>query len=289
MKFSKSALLIFMMLCLSLSSCGNLPSTSTASTNDSSKVTVQSEVDGQEVIQEFDIDNCGGKAEITRNESRSFSVDVAISTELAAKIGASAEVVSAEIQATIGTALGIGVGRVTSIEVKAPPDTHIYFQLAWIGKSRIGIVQNVKGSDVPIAFQSFTPNDVRIKDQHDVGCQKNETDPIVELQDDTKSLPTTVATQSFCPSITSEQIENLKNIQGVSEAISQAEKYAGYHQTDYQEGEVLPANVLIATNLFSLDFDQMGIIPINNQGGWGLFLTTSELTATKPGTYWCVK
>jgi hypothetical protein len=145
--------------------------------NSGTQVVLQSEIDNHEVIQEFDIDNCDGKADATRIEHRSSSIDVTVSTELAARIGASAQVISADVQAAVGTALSIGGERGTSIELKAPPDTHMFFQLAWLGKSRIGVVQNVSGSNIPVAFQSFSPDNVRIKSQYDIGCRNTPTPP----------------------------------------------------------------------------------------------------------------
>lgn len=151
--------------------CSNTSSPGSISQVDSDmQVVLQSEIDDHEVIQEFDLDNCDGKADATRTEHHSSSIDVTISEELAAKIGASAQVISADVQAAIGTALSIGGERGTSIELKAPPNTHMFFQLAWVGKSRIGVVQNVSGLNVPVAFQSFSPDNVRIKSQYDIGC-----------------------------------------------------------------------------------------------------------------------
>lgn len=158
-------------LSVALLGCNTTPPSDPISQGTSeTAVVLQSETDNHEVIQEFDLNNCDGKADATRTEHRSSSIDVTISAELAATIGASAQVISAEVQAAVGTALRIGGDRGTSIELKAPPNTHMFFQLAWVGKSRIGVVQNVSGSNIPVAFQSFTPDNVRIKSQYDIGC-----------------------------------------------------------------------------------------------------------------------
>jgi len=105
------------------------------------------------------------------------------------------------------------------------------------------------------------------------------------------STPLLDATQSitpFCAFVTRIQIEELKNAPDVATAIHQAENFAGNHQNDYKQGEKIPAGVVIATNLFSSDLEQFGVIPINNQGGSGLFVTTRELEAPNAGTYWCI-
>lgn len=158
-------------LSIMLLSCAETPSSKpVSSVNGESQVVLESVDDTHEVIQEFDLDNCDGKAEAARIEHRSSSIDVTISIELTARIGASAQVISADVQAAVGTALNVGGERGTSIEVKAPPNTHMFFELAWVGKSRIGVVQNASGSNIPVAFQSFSPENVHIKSQYDIGC-----------------------------------------------------------------------------------------------------------------------
>ena len=93
----------------------------------------------------------------------------------------------------------------------------------------------------------------------------------------------------FCAFVTKAQMEELKEIQDVGSAIKQAETFAGNRQNDYKEGEIIPANVLVATDLRSSDIEQFGVVPINNQGGWGLFLTIRDLQAPNAGTYWCIQ
>lgn len=100
---------------------------------------------------------------------------------------------------------------------------------------------------------------------------------------------TTPTFEAFCAFLTREQLEYLRNIQSVEDAIDQAEQYAGSRQNDYQAGEIIPANVVIATDLLTTDFDQFGVVSINNQGGWGLFLTTRDFQAPNAGTYWCLR
>ncbi len=92
----------------------------------------------------------------------------------------------------------------------------------------------------------------------------------------------------FCAFLTRTQVEELKNIQGVSEAIKKAEEFSGFQQNNYNQGYIIPAGVLIATDLRTTNIEQFGVIPINRQGGWGLFLTTVEFQAPNAGTYWCI-
>lgn len=159
---------------------GSLPS-------ESSQVILQNEQDNYQIIREFELDNCDGKAEASRSESQSSSIDVSISNELAAQIGGSIQVISADVQITVGSALNISSERVINIELKAPPQTHMVFQLAWIGKLQEGTVQNVKGSGIPVPFQTFIPFDVKINKQSDVGClplnQDGDITPTVVIND----------------------------------------------------------------------------------------------------------
>lgn len=134
------------------------------------EVTIQGDTPGREEVQTFELDNCGGKADAKRIEGRTQSVDVTISAEIASEIGASVEVLSAEVEAAVGAAITRGSQQNTAIELVAPPDTRMVFELVWIGNERIGVVQNIRNSDVPIAFRSFSPTDFRIKSQSDIGC-----------------------------------------------------------------------------------------------------------------------
>ena len=138
------------------------------------QVTIQGDNAGREEIQTIEIDNCDGKGDAIRTEQRSQSVEVTISPEIAARLGASIEVITAEIQATVGASTTRGTTRSTSIQLSAPPQTRMVFQLIWTGKEQIGVVQNLRGSSIPIAFSGFTPTDVRIKSQADTGCSGSE-------------------------------------------------------------------------------------------------------------------
>lgn len=177
-------LAIMSSMLLSLCACQPIASTELSSAaNPATQVVIQGESADEEVIQTIEIDNCDGKSDATRTEQRTQSIEVTISAEVAAKIGASAEVVSAEVQAAVGAAIGSGAQRSTSIQLSAPPGTRMLFQLLWIGKEQVGIVQNLRGSGIPIAFQIFTPTDVRIKSQQDIGCPgSGSSQPVVTSQ-----------------------------------------------------------------------------------------------------------
>lgn len=273
---------------LVLSSCsGNSPEIYTP-VNNVSQVVLQSETSGQEELQEFNINNCDGKADATRAESRSSSVDASVSTELAAKIGASAEVVFAEVQASVRAALQFGNERETSIELIAPPNTHMYFQLAWIGKSQIGIVQDVKSSGIPVAFQAFTPTDVRIKSQFDIGCPDSGLDP--------ETVAPIEPTSSFSPSpkcpstISRQQIEQWAQIGSTSK--TEAKGYIDEFDRmrvggEFSPQDTLPAGVAIITDFGdgeSYVYQTFPVRAIAHYRSWGVFEVTSEYTAIQAGS-----
>lgn len=133
-------------------------------------VTVNNSNPNAEEIQTIQLDNCEGKGDSKRTEVRSQSIEAEISAGLAAQIGANAGVVQGAVQVAVGTAITSGSERSSSIELAAPPGTHMEIQLVWTGEEQVGVVQNILGSDVPIAFRSFSPTDVRIKSQYDIGC-----------------------------------------------------------------------------------------------------------------------
>ena len=133
-------------------------------------VTVQSQTTNAEETQLIQLDNCDGKADLTRTEERAQSIEAEISAEVAAQIGASAQVVYGNVQAAVGAALKYGNARGTAIQLVAPPGSRMEYQLIWIGNEEVGVVQNILNSDVPIAFRSFSATDVRIKSQYDLGC-----------------------------------------------------------------------------------------------------------------------
>lgn len=92
----------------------------------------------------------------------------------------------------------------------------------------------------------------------------------------------------FCPFITQSQIEELKTIQGVDAALSKIREFSNDSKY-WTAGEKIPANVVIATDLKTANYQTYNVIPINDQGGWGLFYTTQEITTPNDGAYWCVR
>lgn len=139
------------------------------------QVLVQGNTTAEEA-QTIELDNCNGKADAVRSEERGQSVDVTVSAEVAAKLGVSVEVIQAEVQTTVGAQVTDSVYRKSTIQLVAPPRTRMVFQIVWSGPEQVGIVQNLKSVGVPIAFRRFSPTDVKIKSQLDIGCATPGTD-----------------------------------------------------------------------------------------------------------------
>lgn len=165
-----SRVTVFITVALFLGGCVAPNPQVTQVTAPTPQIIIQADIPGREVVQPIELDNCDGKADTKRTEHRTRSVESTISAEIAAKFGVSAEVLSAEVQATVGASAGWTEGQGTSIELVAPPGTRMAFQLVWIGNEQVGVVQNLRGSNIPIAFRIFKPTDVRIKSQYDIGC-----------------------------------------------------------------------------------------------------------------------
>lgn len=179
---------------LLLYGCGT-PATETAIQNLSDSEVIFQGNTQTEVVQTLTIDNCDGKSDLSRTEERSQSVDVTLSAEVAAKMGASVEVISAEAQAAVDAATTQSGSRSMSIQLTAPPKTHMQFQLIWTGNEQIGVIQNLRGANMPIAFRGFAPTDVRIKSQNDIGCPNSEV-----IQEVVEAQPTSQPQVSVLPS-----------------------------------------------------------------------------------------
>jgi regulation of enolase protein 1 (concanavalin A-like superfamily) len=194
-----SSIPIIVGIVLMTSACTLLAPPQIVQTPPTPQVLFQGETPGREEIQQFDIDNCNGKADLTRIEHRAETIETTVSTEVAAKLGASAELIFAEVQAAVGTALKRGSEQGTSAQLVAPPGTHMAFQLAWIGDERLGIVQNLGNSSTPIAFKAFIPTDWRLKGQFDIGCPGGSSVPTERPAATDFQAPTVPASPSLTP------------------------------------------------------------------------------------------
>jgi len=218
------------------------------------------------------INNCGGKGDSEQIASQEFKTTI----ELGAGGGADYQFVEANLSAKYSEARSTSKSQ----RLVAPPGTNMEFVLRWSYDVRAGNVQ-VNGKSG--TYEVRIPVSVEQISSRDLGCgsEQQANQPIV-----TPIQPTIAA---YCAYITSDQVEQLRAIQGVSNAIRKAEEFAGYRQNDYRKGQMIPSGVLIATDLQSSDVERYGVIPVNNQGGWGLFITTRQFQAPNDGTYWCIR
>lgn len=154
----------------------------------SPEVIIQAARPGKEVLQAIELDNCYGKADIKRIEERAFTIVSTVTQEMAAAVGMTVQALSAYVEALVGQAVGSVKEHRTSVELTAPPGTRMAFQLIWIEKQQVGVVQNVLGLKIPIVFEVFEPVDVRIKSQYDIGCPELTPSPITSQPADRDTI-----------------------------------------------------------------------------------------------------
>jgi hypothetical protein len=293
---------------LLLSSCvpASPPLTPAPQPTAAPQVIIQGENPAKEELQTIEIDNCNGKTDIPRTETRSQSIETTISAELAAKLGAQGPVIYGEVQATVGAALGRKAERTSSIQVSAPPGSRMVFQLAWTGPEQLGFVQNLRGSSLPVAFTVFTPTDVRIKNQLDIGCpapnkqsptSSTEAHPIVPAQKPSSSFPPP------CPGFISRGI--VKEWSVVRET-NDKEKVMNYLQkfykvflensspkpVEFHGGDIIPAGRIVATDFGGLgETDVWKNYPLQSVAhyrSWGLFETINDFYVPAGGGGQCL-
>ena len=187
----------------------------------------------------------------------------------------------------------------TAIELVAPPDTRMIFQVVWIGDEQIGIVQYLRGSDLPIAFRSFKPSDVRIRSSQDLGCDGSTSIPLSnpEPTATVASRPVIVVATPQSPSssrFTCAGVVAMSTVDswriGETDAKTvdaYVKQFNTYQQpgSTFAKGDLIPAGAIIATSFdisgqFYATFD---VKPIVNRGNYGIFKTTREYPAPNEG------
>ncbi|MCS6844324.1 MAG: hypothetical protein NZ528_08390 [Caldilineales bacterium] len=126
-------------------------------------------------MQEFEIDNCNGKADAKRVQERAVFIKSDVSAEIAVQLGLTVPAASAAVETAVELALGDIREHRTAMELAAPPGTRMAFELVWLENRRAGVVQ-IRGLNIP--FEVLEPVDVRIKSQYDVGCPELTPSPI---------------------------------------------------------------------------------------------------------------
>jgi hypothetical protein len=220
------------------------------------------------------INNCGGKADSEQTKSHSFSTSIEGGIDVGIQ-----QVVEGVISAKYSQFRNVSVSQ----RLVAPAGTNMEFVLRWSEEVRAGNV-TVNGStgtykaNIPVAVEQVSSQDLG-----NCGTTQN------QLPSNSPTIPQPSGNNGCSAYVTRAQVNELKNIQGVSEALSQAQVFSGYLQIDFRPGDKIPAGALIATDFLTTDIGQYNVIRINSQGGWGLFETTTEIQAPTPGTYRCIQ
>jgi len=239
----------------------------------------------------------------------------------------SANTVEWQVGGSVGTGLTIGQGIVPAgIDLQAALEGHVATDItnmlqhgnAWELPADPGTIREYtimwretwQPAYIDVTFMDPEPQIIRIDVKYRTGIQSDivgdkvtrcdlgattqaepvtaQPSPVAATQSPPTAAPDSGNTQP-CPFLTNSQIEQLRSAASVSDALQQAEEFAGHQQNDYREGSTIPAGVVIATDLQNSDLSAFPVSPVRNQGGWGLFVTTGAFAAPNAGTYWCIQ
>lgn len=246
------------------------------------------------------VSNCGsGGGTVIKHPSMSVVTNYAVEWEVGGTIGVGVTIgdgvvpggvnLSSALEGRYATQFDQGIQQTTAWDLPAEPNTIVEYTLMWREVWQPGYVEirlaNESIVRTNLRYRIGIQSDIVGKRVEDCGSEPNATQEYPTIASET----VVGTTEPFCAFVTQRQVEELKTFQDVASAIRKAEEFAGYRQNDYAEGSTVPAGVLIATNLLLPDLEPFGVIPINNQGGWGLFVTTREIQAPNRGTYWCIE
>jgi len=149
---------------------------------------------GKKDVEIIKINNCDGKAPATQVAERGQSVQLGGGVSL----GASGGVVQAAVIGNYAT----GAHTTKSLQLTAPPGTHMEYNLEWTMEERNGMVTKEGVAADPALYRHFRPVDVRIVAQKDIGCGV----PIAQAPPATPTqppLPTSPPTATELPRPTS--------------------------------------------------------------------------------------
>lgn len=125
------------------------------------QVTEQGKGPGKEDTETIHLNNCNGKADAVQIATRAQSVEL----EVGGNLGVGVEIVQAAVSAKYAT----NSYTSKSIQLTAPPGTDMVFRLKWSMAENVGIVSNVGPRGLAVTYHQFTPIDVQIVDQGDLG------------------------------------------------------------------------------------------------------------------------
>lgn len=128
---------------------------------------------GKKDVEIIKINNCDGKAPATQVAERGQSVQLGGGTSL----GASGGLVQAAVMGNYST----GAYTTKSLQLTAPPGTHMEYNLEWTMEERNGMVIKEGVTADPALYRHFRPVDVRIVLQKDRGCEGgSSSEPVSE-------------------------------------------------------------------------------------------------------------
>jgi hypothetical protein len=125
------------------------------------QVVEQGKGPGKEDTETIHLNNCNGKADAVQIATRAQSVQL----EVGGDLGVGIEVVQAAVNAKYATSAYTS----KSIQLTAPPGTDMVFNLKWSLAENVGVVSNVGPRGLSVTYHQFTPIDVQIVDQGDLG------------------------------------------------------------------------------------------------------------------------
>lgn len=107
---------------------------------------------------------------------------------------------------------------------------------------------------------------------------------------DTSPTVTLSTPVQSCKSITKEQFESIKQAPDLQTTIGMLqEPSSGGNYQSFKSGDRIISGRLISTTLPLSETNQLGLLPIKEQNGSGVYLTYSEYIAVSDGEYWCIK
>ena len=251
------------------------------------------------------VPNCSGASTITTKHpsytistAHSIEWEVGGETGIGFVIGEGALPVGVELDAAFGGSISNGLNNnienTNAWDLSANPNTIREYTIMWREIWQPGYIDIVFPNNevirIEVVYRAGIQSDIigeKISDC-DSSSQATNNEEGYEAQDTATESQSEIQIEPFCAFIEFKYIEDLQLIASVSDAISQTEIFANNRQNNFNTGENIPANVLIATDLKSSNLEQFPITPINNQGGWGLFFSDSEFIAPNDGTYWCI-
>lgn len=299
--FSQTALIISFMILLN--SCQIAPSPADGEVQDV-RVQIVEPVRVVSKVEPFPLPNCGGTDRLIQflgayaSANKSTTIGDKATATGGPEVGIPETIklkLEIQVERTYQQIFESASSRVDSIEMAAAKGSHVVYTIVWEEQTFQSIVRySADGNvyEVPYTYRLSVP---KIDTSYTVHCANTGEITVAAntlLPVSTPSQPTATPAlliiTPFCPFVTTGQMQELQTIQTVNDALQTIREFS-LDSRYWEAGEVVPANVVIATDLGTANYQSFDVVPINNSGGWGLFLTTREITTPNDGAYWCVR